>query len=99
MKCVSLEEVRENIDRIDREIVKLIAERSTYVAQAANFKKNSDEVKAPQRFQTVINKVRTLACENDINPDIIEKVYREMIGCFINLELAEHKKLVQKEDC
>jgi isochorismate pyruvate lyase len=37
MKCENLEQVRENIDRIDREIVKLIAERSTYVAQAAKF--------------------------------------------------------------
>ena len=29
MKCNSLEEVRENIDRIDNEIIKLIAERGT----------------------------------------------------------------------
>lgn len=98
MKCKSLDEVRENIDRIDKEIVKLIAERSTYVAQAANFKKNSDEVKAPQRFEAVIKKVKNLACENGINPDIIEKVYREMISCFINFELVEHKKIVQKEE-
>lgn len=31
MKCENLEEVRENIDRIDRDIVKLIVERSKYV--------------------------------------------------------------------
>lgn len=98
MKCENLEEVRENIDRIDREIVKLIAERSTYVVQAANFKKNSDEVKAPQRVEKVINKVRNLACENNVNPDIVEKIYREMINCFINFELSEHEKLTQKED-
>lgn len=98
MKCESLEEVRENIDRIDREIVKLIAERSAYVAEAANFKKNSDEVKAPQRLEQVINKVRNLSCDNNVNPDIIEKVYREMINCFINIELAEHKKLMEKEE-
>lgn len=29
MKCDSLEEVRDNIDRIDNEIIKLIAERQT----------------------------------------------------------------------
>lgn len=97
MKCENLNEVRENIDRIDKEIVKLIAERSTYVVQAANFKKNSDEVKAPQRVEKVINKVRSLACENDVNPDIVEKIYREVINCFINFELYEHKRLTQKE--
>lgn len=39
MKCNSLEEVRENIDRIDDNIIKLIAERGSYVLQASEFKK------------------------------------------------------------
>ena len=37
--CMSLEEVRTNIDRIDREIVVLLAERGGYVQQAVKFKK------------------------------------------------------------
>lgn len=98
MKCKNLEAVRENIDRIDKEIVKMIAERSIYVAQAANFKKNSDDVKAPQRVEKVITKVRTLADGNLVNPDIVEKIYREMISCFTNFELVEHAKLVEKEE-
>ena len=98
MKCENLEEVRENIDRIDKNIVKLIAERSTYVAQAASFKKNSDEVKAPQRVEKVINKVRDLAHENNVNADIVENIYREMINSFTNFELSEHEKLIKKEN-
>lgn len=39
MKCENLEQVRENIDRIDNEIIKLIAERGTYVVQASAFKR------------------------------------------------------------
>lgn len=39
MKCSSLEEVRSNIDRIDNEIIKLIAERTGYVMQASSFRK------------------------------------------------------------
>lgn len=96
MKCENIEEVRENIDRIDKEIVKLIAERSTYVAQAANFKKTSDDVKAPQRVEKIISKVRALASENSVNPDIVENIYREMINSFINFELLEHEKLKEK---
>jgi isochorismate pyruvate lyase len=96
MNCKNLEEVRGNIDKIDREIVKLIAERSTYVVQAVNFKKNSDEVKAPQRVEKVINKVRDLAHENNVNADIVENIYREIINSFINFELSEHEKLREK---
>lgn len=42
MKCKNLDEVRENIDRIDNEIIKLIAERGTFVVQASAFKKNEE---------------------------------------------------------
>lgn len=98
MKCKSLDEVRENIDRIDKQIVNLIAERSTYVVQAANFKKNSDDVKAPQRVEKVINKVRALANGDHVNPNIVEKIYREIISCFTNSELVEYEKLTKKEE-
>ena len=35
--CHTLEEVRTQIDRLDRQIVTLLAERGAYVAQAARF--------------------------------------------------------------
>lgn len=37
--CTTLEEVRNNIDRLDQQIVTLLAERGRYVSQAARFKK------------------------------------------------------------
>ena len=58
MKCNSLEEVRNNIDRIDNEIIKLIAERGVYVSQASVFKKNEDGVRDTGRVEKVIAKVR-----------------------------------------
>jgi isochorismate pyruvate lyase len=90
--CKSLNQVRENIDRIDHQIVKLIAERSGYVRQAANFKKDTEDVKAPKRVEMIIEKVRRLAEENNVDPNIIESLYRNMINSFINLELEEHNK-------
>lgn len=91
IECESLENVRENIDRIDREIVKLISERSRYVRQAARLKKTTDDVGAPKRVEEVIAKVRTLAENEGLDPDIAEEVYRTMITCFINYELKEHR--------
>ncbi|NJD75541.1 MAG: chorismate mutase [Candidatus Methanoperedens sp.] len=91
-ECTSIGEVRENIDSIDREIVRLISERSRYVKQAARFKKNTDDVRAPKRVEEVIVKVRTLATGREIDPDIVEKVYRTMIACFIECEMNEHDK-------
>ena len=89
MKCNTLEEVRINIDRIDNEIIKLIAERGTYVVQASAFKKDAEGVKDSDRVEKVIAKVRAKAEEYGANPDMIGALYREMISRFINMEMKE----------
>jgi isochorismate pyruvate lyase len=96
--CLSIEEVRENIDRIDRQIVMLLADRGHYVKQAARFKTTTDDVKAPARVEQVISKVKSLACELGANQTVVEQVYREMIAGFINEELAEHATAKNNEN-
>ncbi len=91
--CTSIDEVRANVDSIDREIVRLLAKRGGFVKQAARFKKTTDDVKAPQRVEQVITKVRTLAAEVGGNPEVTESVYRAMISAFISAELQEHADL------
>lgn len=91
--CTSLEQVRAHIDRIDRQIVTLLAERGGYVKQAAQFKKTTDDVKAPQRVEQVIAKVRALSAELGAHPEVTEQVYRAMIAGFIGAELKEHAAL------
>ncbi|WP_339561005.1 chorismate mutase [Pseudomonas sp. EA_65y_Pfl1_P113] len=93
--CTTLEEVRTHIDRLDQQIVTLLAERGRYVFQAARFKKDADDVKAPQRVEQVITKVRDLSQTVGANPEVTEQVYRAMIAAFIQQELAEHAALVQ----
>lgn len=91
--CQNIEEVRARIDRIDRQIVSLLAERGAYVKQAARFNKTVADVKAPQRVEQVISKVTALSVELGANPAVTELVYRAMIAGFINAELAEHAAL------
>ena len=95
--CTTLEEVRSNIDRLDQQIVTLLAERGRYVSQAARFKKDTDGVKAPQRVEQVITKVRELSETVGANPEVTEQVYRAMIAAFIEQELAEHRALANSQ--
>lgn len=90
--CENLEQVRANIDRIDDNIIKLIAERSQYVLQASKFKKNEEAVKDNSPVEKVIQKSREKATTYGANPDMIESLYREMITRFINMEMTEFKK-------
>ncbi|WP_439888640.1 chorismate mutase [Pseudomonas sp. MBLB4123] len=94
--CQSLAQVRAHIDRLDRQLVALLAERGAFVAQAARFKSDTDEVRAPQRVEQVIAKVRELSRELGADPEVTEQVYRSMIAAFIQAELAEHAALAQR---
>ena len=93
IECNSIDEVRNNINNIDEQIVKLIAQRDEFVKQAAKFKKDSDAVKAPKRVEEVINKVKDLAKSTSANEEVLENVYRTMINSFIKAEMKEFEKL------
>lgn len=93
VQCQSLEDVRQNIDRLDHAIVTLLAERGQFVKQAAAFKTTQQDVRAPARVEQVIAKVKALSHEAGANPQVVEQVYRAMIAAFIEAELAEHAAL------
>ncbi|MEX5570686.1 chorismate mutase [Pseudomonas syringae] len=91
----TIEEVRTHIDTIDRDLVALLAKRGKLVNQAAAFKKTTDDVRAPNRVEQVIGKVRAMANETGASPEVVEQVYRAMIAAFINEELKAHTALAK----
>lgn len=88
-QCQNLQEVRTQIDRIDRELVALLAERGLYVKQAAAYKQTSDEVEGGKRVDQVMRRVEKLAGELGADPQLTAEVYRTMISHFIASEMRE----------
>lgn len=88
----SLAEVRAEIDRLDRLLVPLIAERGQAVLAAARFKPFSD-VPAPDRVEQVVANVKRLAREHDAIESVVEATWRAMIAAFIEAEKIEHIRL------
>jgi isochorismate pyruvate lyase len=87
--CASLTEVRANIDRLDHEIILLMAERGRYVAEAGRFKANPAAVSAPARVEEIIAKVRTIAREDGLAESVADRSYRAMIAAFEDYEREE----------
>ena len=90
-ECQSLEEVRNEIDKIDEEIVKLIAQRSKYVKQAAKFKESVEEIKSDDRINDVLNHVRHLAGSLGISPNLVADVFKILIDKMVEMEIEEFK--------
>lgn len=98
MNFSSIEDVRNRIDQIDSELVKMIAQCSQCVKAAAAFKSDHSAVRAPDRVKQVIDKVSKQATEAGLPTGIIEKVCRTMIDAFIDYELTQHDQL-RHEKC
>ena len=85
--CLNIEEIRIEIDNLDREIIAALGKRFKYVKAAAKFKTSETSVKAPDRFKSMLEQRRTWSEAEDLNPDIIENIYRDLVNYFINEEL------------
>lgn len=90
-KCNSLEEVRTEIDKIDDQIVDLISKRSHLVRQAASFKNSIEEVKADDRIDYILQKVRHSAIKADVSPNMISDLFKIMINEMVETEISEFR--------
>ncbi len=90
-KCDTLQEARNEIDIVDKEIVELIAKRNAYIKQIAKFKTTIEEVKAEDRISDIISNVRAQAISLDLSPNLINDLYIRMIDEMVESEIAEVK--------
>ena len=90
-KCNSLQEVREEIDILDNKLVELISQRSHLIRQAASFKNSVEEVKAIDRVDFIMQRVRHKAIELDVSPNMISELFTIMIDEMVETEISEFR--------
>ena len=90
-KCNSLEDVRKEIDLLDDKLVELISQRSHLIRQAAGFKNSIEEVKANDRIEFIMQRLRHKAIQLEVSPNMITDLYKIMIDEMVETEIAEFR--------
>jgi isochorismate pyruvate lyase len=93
-ECKSIEEIRGQIDRIDKALIELFAERFEYVTEIVKYKeKNQDAIVAIDRKNMVISQRAQWAEELGLDPETFSKIFRILVEHNITreLELIETK--------
>jgi isochorismate pyruvate lyase len=88
VKCNTMPEVRREIDRIDRDLVKLLAERQTYIEQAGTIKGERTTVRDEARIEEVVQKVLVEADRHGLSRAIAEPIWRLLIEKSIEHEYS-----------
>lgn len=91
-ECLDMQEIRKEIDNIDKNVIEMLGMRFNYVKAAAQFKKDENAVKAPERFAAMLAQRRIWAEQNNLSADVIEKMYRDLVGYFIDQEMKFWKQ-------
>ena len=79
-------QVRAGVDRLDREIVALLAERFRYMEAAARIKIDRNEVRDEARKAQVLTNVERLANAQQIPADVVTDLYERLVEASITYE-------------
>lgn len=80
--CNDMPAIRREIDRVDRALVKLLAERLTYIERAGFVKSDRNKVRDEARIQDVLTKVQATCAREGFPYTIAEPVWRALMeGC------------------
>ncbi len=90
-QCENIAEIRAEIDRIDHDIVAALGERLKYVRAASQFKTSEASVRAVERVRNLLEQRRAWASEEGLDPEVVEKMYRDLLSFFIEAELNDWK--------
>ncbi len=84
--CVTKEDIRAEIDRLDSELVALLASRFAYVRRMSELKANPDEALVPARVDEVLARVAARAEEGGLDPDLARSLWSMLIDWNIAFE-------------
>ena len=90
-ECSSLQDIRDEIDAIDREITLALGKRLEYVKAAAAFKPNIESIPAPERVAAMLPQRHLWAEQAGLEPEFIENIFNQLIQWFINEQVQFYR--------
>src|ERR1041384_7324278 len=83
----TLDELREDIDRVDEVLVRLLNERARVAVEIGRVKQEQGiDVYQPEREKQVLAHVRGVACEGPLGPEAIARLFERIIDEARSLE-------------
>ncbi|SHE87639.1 chorismate mutase [Ruegeria intermedia] len=85
--CGTMQELRKQIDKLDRQLIELLVTRATYIDRASELKPGEGlPARIPERVEDVVQKVRSNSVDLGLDPDLAERLWRILIDWSIARE-------------
>ena len=87
-----LDLLRNKLDRLDNDLLKLIKKRSKLVNEVLEVKIHKKEIIEQKRIKFILNKIKKKSIQSNIDPKITNRIWKNMIWAFIDYEKRNFKK-------
>ena len=87
-----LDLLRNKLDRLDNDLLKLIKKRSKLVNEVLEVKIHKKEIIDQKRIRFILNKIKKKSIQSNIDPKITNRIWKNMIWAFIDYEKRNFKK-------
>ncbi|NOD93017.1 chorismate mutase [Ruegeria sp. HKCCD4884] len=85
--CNTMQELRVQIDRLDRQLIEVLVKRASYIDRASQLKPGEGlPARIPDRVEEVVQRVRKSSDELGMDPDLAEELWRILIDWSIARE-------------
>ena len=91
-ECATIDELREEIDRLDKQLIDLLAKRWSYVDQVWRKKLNTDIGYSQERIDAMLEQARSRADAVGLPPNVAEGLWREIIRLGIEFEEQQSER-------
>ena len=87
-----LEVIRKKLDKLDNSLLSIIKKRTLLVNEVVKLKKFKKEIVDKKRIRVILKKIRKKSIQKKIDPNITNRIWKNMIWSYIDFERRNFKK-------
>ena len=87
-----LSKVRYKLDKLDNKLLHIIKKRTSLVNEVLKLKQYKKEIVDQKRINLILKKIKKKSIQNNIDPKITSRIWRNMIWSYIDYERRNFKK-------
>ena len=92
LKKNKLNKIRFELDKLDNNLIKIIKKRTSLVKKVLLLKDKKSQIVDQKRIKFILKNIKKKSINNNIDPKITQKIWKNMIYAYIDFERRNFKK-------
>ncbi len=92
LKQKKLRKIRNDLDKLDNLLIKIIKKRTSLVKKVLKLKDKKKQIVDHKRIKFILRNIKKKSIKNKIDPKITSRIWKNMISAYIDYEKRNFKK-------